>query len=1858
MRTLVSGLPPSGSAMDVYAFELQRTESPPVHPGPFGEINGNCRKSWTSSGPVCCYPSSNTFIINLPVVFLVRGEWYPAAVLRHPHAGDVTKKDRWWQYSVNRRFLLKMAGDIESNPGPKSKDAQPCDTCKISVSKSANFKCQDCDAVCHKKKECSGINRGLVRPWWCESHRDKSLPVNPARISCSVCEKTISCTSTPLKCPDCDALCHRYFTCSGIPTYNKNLIWKCQEHSAGENRRAQCARCSGKFGSKSAPLKCQQCDLHCHKHTKCSGVPKGTRYSIWNCGGHCSEEPVPDPTLEYPICVSCNIAVSGTNPLKCQDCDRVSHRVEKCSGLKRNNRKPNAGLDGFWNCGNHQYTPGTKCVKCKVNFEEECDTFKCNQCEERCHRGVHCSGIRSRQKNKTWNCGNHCTGTEPQIDPSLLECTTVLECTEETNTTQEECAAAQMTAHRTTDPEEELRCHHCKRTFRKGAQPFRCSTCNIASHRSEECSGVERWKTPASWNCGKHDRDDEEEDQAASIINPPELTAYKGPCAVASCKSTIKSTNSHIMCLEEGCTNRVHHKCSEMDKNQIKEYLRGERHWSCKHCLTKQLSSDHCTTFNGNLLESKNAREGPKVEQNKLRILQWNCDGIGNKMIELRKRAIDQNLDVILIQETKLDPTNKTPAIPGYAPFRTDRKNKKGGGLITFVKNSVIFEKKGEQSKDATDTQTIRIKMNKKKWIDITNLYCPPATSQAYDNMNLRLATEIIPSSKDSLIAGDFNAHCMIWDEIQPTDTRGEELLDWCIDKELNIINDGSPTRVSRGTGNESTPDVSLSGSSWNNKLSWKVDEPIGSSDHNPIIMEVNAKIKHVSALDRSAKWKSKGVDWQAFTEEVENNITDLEAARLQPLKVRISNFNKAILDAAKLKVGKTKPSRNSKPWMNRTVREKIAERNKLRKKVRTHRQEWLTACREVKEEIAKAKEESWREFLEESLPTSNEAEVWNVVRSLNGCPKTNSPNEAMVHNGRRITSPVAKADVFVEHYASVSNHNFSKEDRNINRLFRKRLDKAGNRGNHESPPYTMAELKRAVKKMRMKGAPGPDNIPPSFLKNLGERALIELLEIFNLSLNTGDLPQIWRNAIIIPLLKQGKPASSLASFRPISLTSCVVKLTERMLAERLYHIAESKGWFSKLQAGFRKGRGCEDQVLRITQAIEDAFNQTPRQSSVLVLLDFSKAYDTVWREKLLTSMLDKGVPPVYVQWLYRFLQNRQARVRYDGTLGKSKQILQGLPQGSVLAPLLFLFYINNLADILPDFNVNAMFADDVSILAPATTPGEAVSKAQEAVDVVVKWSGEWKLNLNAEKSEASFFTTAPQEMSFRPKIVINRKEINVESNPRLLGVYLDCKLSFNHHVKTVTEKATSKMRILAALSHTEWGWRKQDLKMIFIANVRSVMGYAGMAWLPWLSDSQINNLEVTQNKALRLITRQAKTTPIDCLRAETRVQSIKSMINTVCETAREKALRQPDDHPRRICLDQPPVNRLASRTSCRSKGIELSRSLPEESSNRRCFEMFTVPPWNQDLGMAVINSELHGISGKDDDPELILSTAIEAINSFDTEINIYTDGSVLRGNMIGGSGVVITRGPAEAPVVVESIKRKGAFFTCSYDEEVHALESAMGWLEQNNPGPVTIITDSQSLCLALLGSGFELDQMRYRMKSYDHRITVQWVPGHRNIPGNDLADTVAKEAAELEGHPYAPTWFHSVKAKIKADRKDPQPEHERTRQVYSSYSAQEELKIKTKRGQSLLAKIRSGHTVLFAAYRNKIDENEDPTCPLCHDAPQDLVHWMTSCAGTLQQRMALFGPEGYNKLDSLTKSPLQAIALAQATLEGAFQDC
>jgi ribonuclease HI len=1430
-------------------------------------------------------------------------------------------------------------------------------------------------------------------------------------------------------------------------------------------------------------------------------------------------------------------------------------------------------------------------------------------------------------------------------------------------------------------------CNKCRLHIRQGVNRLLCATerCDEECHKNLKCSGIGRYARSQRWLCDIHDEHDRMSTPGGYSRHPPlgdepdapddapadaprmcessdEHDRTSAPRKCEKCKLPIRRDFTPIPCA--GCKKPHHKSCTGLQRAAVDAVSRGDQLWMCPKCERDQEPRNSLNQHGGTATET--ADDAPHKPKKSLRIMQWNADGLSTKIDELRERLTEADIDVCIIQETKLRPNTKTPTIKGYASIRADRKSQDGGGgLISYIKDSLVFERIRDETKDGTETSTFKVKMGKRKWAQFCNLYCPPVRSHSA-GQNIRLATESIPTSAESVILGDFNAHSPIWDLSQPSDARGETIEDWIVTNNLTVLNDGRHTRINRNANDtptadppatntprkgESAPDVSLCGETWSGRCTWEPSEGIGSSDHCPITITIATEINHYSVFQGQPKWKSKDVDWKAWADEVDNNMTNI--ADDSNITSRVLEFNKILTEAATVHIGKVKPGKKTKSWFTPTVQGAIRKRNHLRHQVQTKRREWIEACHDAQEEIRKAKEESWKDLLQETISSVDEAQMWRLVKSLNGSPDSNAPNEAMRHHGKLITSGKRKANIFVNHYAAVSDLTMSADDRAVNRRLKKTLreHRRHREDRDEVPDFTMPELKKAIKKMKMKGAPGPDDIPPSFLKNLGPVALQKLLDIFNLSFRSAACPQIWRNAIIIPILKAGKSAADIASFRPISLTSCAIKLLERMIAERLYFLAETKGWFSKFQAGFRKGRGCEDQILRLAQSIDDGFQHKPPKRSVMVLLDFSKAYDTVWRERLLTSMLQKGVPSPYILWLFSFLQNRQAIVRFNGVFSHSRKMCQGLPQGSVLAPILFLFYINELADCLPPEPVTSIYADDVTILTTAREPEEAQRAAQRTVDTVVAWSHTWKLNLNATKSEVSFFSRIPGDSNWEPTIRIDGNTIGFAPRPRLLGVILDRNLTFAEHTDTVVRKATAKLRMLGAVANTEWGWRKQDLRKVFLAHIRSVLDFAGCAWQPWLSKTNICKLERAQNKALRLITGQAKSSPVEALRAEADVSSFTSNIRANCMRSMEKAHRLPEDHPRKLAIASTIRQRL-KRENWRKQATELaSIFLTDKQYQRSPLVYFTTPPWSLGIGNTQVFPSLPGISGRNDEEEVKLEAALHRIRDLGCTFAVYPDGSASAGTVMGGSGAVITNGDPARPNVLATLQKKGAMYTCSYEEEAKALDLIIDWTDEfcTADDTIGVFTDSQSLCEALLSYTTNIDPLRSRLKDSKCTFTIQWIPGHSNIPGNELADAAAKAATELPGL-HRPTSYGSICTAIKSFTGDGPPDHQRTRDVYRCISKDKEKLITSRSDQVLLAKLRSGHHIALRAYKNRIDGITNPSCPLCSEEEHSLEHWFTRCPGTELQRRRLFG-EDFDKLECLTKSPLKAVALARQTL-------
>jgi ribonuclease HI len=600
-----------------------------------------------------------------------------------------------------------------------------------------------------------------------------------------------------------------------------------------------------------------------------------------------------------------------------------------------------------------------------------------------------------------------------------------------------------------------------------------------------------------------------------------------------------------------------------------------------------------------------------------------------------------------------------------------------------------------------------------------------------------------------------------------------------------------------------------------------------------------------------------------------------------------------------------------------------------------------------------------------------------------------------------------------------------------------------------------------------------------------------------------------------------------------------------------------------------------------------------PAERTVLALLDYSKAYDTVWRSRLLKIMLDKGVPLEFVRWTDSFLRNRQARVKWGGTCGSYRKVSQGVPQGSVLSPLLFLFFIDGVAEAAGKEVKVSLYVDDVAVWAQHRSKEEATRKVQAAVERVAEWSKEARLCLSISKCEVGFFSAGSHDAGYRPVVSVNGGDMMFTTTPKFLGVTFDRTLSFQRHVANVCGKVERRCRLLRAVASRDWGCKRSVLRQLFFALVRGVVDYCGPGWQPWLSRSGVDRLERAQNKAIRAVTGQLSTTPVEALRREMDCPSYAQVTEWLASAAWEKARRLPDTHPRRVaaCLENPVRQRLKKGSwrevalavcdrvygeSVRDRGRGSTWQTVRESA-RECvgeegmFEVVGTPPWELGRGRSwSVCCSLVDQGTKSLGQTELRAEAERTMAAYAADTIIYTDGSAVAGTELGGSAAVVTERESGETVARRVIRQRGALRTSSFETEVQALALAVEWLEGEGSGRsrVLICSDSQAALKALdRPRGAEsraVSSVRRRLDGLYREVRLQWVPSHCGLTGNEWVDLEANRAAgrgssspfeqEAVVRPAVPrqsmSWS-AVRGALRAATLSPRVCHERVRRVY-----------------------------------------------------------------------------------------------------------
>ena len=328
------------------------------------------------------------------------------------------------------------------------------------------------------------------------------------------------------------------------------------------------------------------------------------------------------------------------------------------------------------------------------------------------------------------------------------------------------------------------------------------------------------------------------------------------------------------------------------------------------------------------------------------------------------------------------------------------------------------------------------------------------------------------------------------------------------------------------------------------------------------------------------------------------------------------------------------------------------------------------------------------------------------------------------------------------------------------------------------------------LRKLDIKRATGPDKISNKLLRVSAFGIADSVTALVNKSLSLGQFPTAWKTANVVPIHKKDS-VHEISNYRPISLLSCLSKICERVVAKRLRSHLESNNILSPFQSGYRQGFSTETQLSALMHKISHAVDQGKVVRAVF--LDISKAFDRVSHKGLIIRLQQVGIAGTLLKWFKSYLSNRQQRVVLDGLSSTWLPIHSGVPQGSVLGPLLFILYID---DLLRQFDCNVHCYADDTLLFEAGKNVKAVNEALTSnLEKATHWGQDWLVSFNQAKTESMTFG---QKSSVIPEaLTFQNSQIKEVQSHRHLGLMLSASLSWNYQVTSMAERAEKRIRYL-----------------------------------------------------------------------------------------------------------------------------------------------------------------------------------------------------------------------------------------------------------------------------------------------------------------------------------------------------------------------------------------------------------------------------------------------------------------------------
>ena len=881
------------------------------------------------------------------------------------------------------------------------------------------------------------------------------------------------------------------------------------------------------------------------------------------------------------------------------------------------------------------------------------------------------------------------------------------------------------------------------------------------------------------------------------------------------CNRPVAITHRAVQC--DGCSNWIHIKCADITPSQYKEYQSmDEFNWLCPNYKNTPSDDANVNLNNENVNaadddidleideEKIKAFKEISIEVNKgngLKIAHLNINGLLHKLNVLKVLLEETNFDILAVTETHLQaniPDDKVK-IENYDLLRRDRKTDNGwGGVIVYHKellNGIEYKTMNE-----SDLEMIWLECNvKSQKFLVSCVYQPPQEHRTFLEKFENIIREVTSKRRNVIILGDLNIDMLEENQASaPIRNQFNNLLN--THYLYNAIT--KPTRITENS--KTLIDHIIIPNTCKHKINnaHSVDPAI--SDHHLIFCSFSAILIKEKPIFKTIR-NYKNIDKDRLKNDINSvpwQICDIFDDVDDTLYVWESLYNNVVDEHFKER--KVKVRSKSHPWIDGRIRKQLNLRFKLLKaaqKTPKDSHEWKmyrrakNHCTNV---LRLAEAKYWREKFHGLSPSNRD--FWNCINEYTGKSKKNTIGPLEDDKGVLTTDEATKCNILNDYFADIGKLDKIPENAELKSHIYRVTPTIS------SVNYDFYKLSRTFSNVfKPNKAGGHDCVSSKIIRLIGEDVLIGLHYVAKSSFQTNKFPTKHKVAKVTCIFKNKGSKTKSENYRPISLLCLPGKLLEAVFAAEIdSHVYHHK-LLSNHQWGFRKGRSPELMLLRMCSEWSSLINSG--KIIGVLLIDFSKAFDSVCHKTLMKKITAMGISGDMYEWCKSYLSNRRQFVTIGNSKSSIKSVDQGVPQGSILGPRCYTYHANDLPDVVKsnsekdsDSDEAEMFADDTTEFSIDENIDNLIPKIQTAANSLHQWSTLNGMNIHAGKTKV-MIVSKRKFIGPLPKIEMSGRNLEIVFNQKVLGVTIDSSLSWKDHVDKVEKNFRIKIKMLKRMA-------------------------------------------------------------------------------------------------------------------------------------------------------------------------------------------------------------------------------------------------------------------------------------------------------------------------------------------------------------------------------------------------------------------------------------------------------------------------